>query len=45
MARNFKKLQAKMDPVARAGNEQRVREELQRMVLAELRGAVPEDEP
>ena len=39
MARNFKELQAKMDPVNRAENEQRVREELQRMALDELRNA------
>jgi len=39
MARNYKELQAKMDPAGRADNEQRVREELQRMALEELRGA------
>src|SRR6266496_2903465 len=39
MARNFKGLQAKMDPASRADNAQRVREELQRMALEELRGA------
>src|SRR5450755_2599092 len=39
MARNFKELQAKMDPASRADNEQRVREELQRMALDELRNA------
>jgi len=39
MARNFKELQAKMDPASRADNKRRVREELQRMALEELRGA------
>ena len=39
MARNYKELQAKMDPAHRADNQQRVREELQRMALEELRGA------
>jgi transcriptional regulator with XRE-family HTH domain len=39
MARNYKELQAKMDPASRADNPQRVREELQRMALEELRGA------
>jgi transcriptional regulator with XRE-family HTH domain len=39
MARNFKELQAKMEPASRAENEQRVREELQRMALDELRNA------
>ncbi len=39
MARNYKELQAKMDPTSRADNQQRVREELQRMALEELRGA------
>jgi DNA-binding XRE family transcriptional regulator len=39
MARNYKELQAKMDPASRADNQQRVREELQRMALEELRGA------
>jgi transcriptional regulator with XRE-family HTH domain len=39
MARNFKELQAKMDPASRAENVQRVREELQRMALDELRNA------
>src|SRR5580693_4198033 len=39
MARNFKELQAKMDPASRADNAQRVREELQRMALEDLRGA------
>jgi hypothetical protein len=37
MARNFKELQAKMDPAARSDNRQRVREELQRIALDELR--------
>ena len=39
MARNFKELQEKMDPANRAGNRQRVRDELQRMALDELRSA------
>jgi transcriptional regulator with XRE-family HTH domain len=39
MARNYKELQAKMDPTSRADNERRVREELQRMALDELRSA------
>ncbi|HTB19102.1 MAG TPA: XRE family transcriptional regulator [Bryobacteraceae bacterium] len=39
MARNFKELQAGMDPGARADNRQRVRDELQRMALDELRSA------
>lgn len=39
MARNFKALQAKMDPASRADNTRRVSEELQRMALEELRGA------
>ena len=39
MARSYKDLQAKMDPLSRAENKQRVREELQRMALEELRGA------
>lgn len=39
MARNYKELQAKMDPASLADNQQRVREELQRMALEELRGA------
>ena len=30
MARNYKELQAKMDPASRADNERRVREELAR---------------
>ncbi len=37
MARNFKELQAKMDPASRSDNRQRVRDELQRMALDELR--------
>jgi transcriptional regulator with XRE-family HTH domain len=39
MARNFRELQAKMDPAARADNERRVREELRRMALDEIRNA------
>ena len=39
MARNFKELQSKMDPAAVADIEQRVRDELQRMALDELRSA------
>jgi len=39
MARNYKELQAKMDPASLADNQRRVREELQRMALEELRGA------
>jgi len=39
MARNFRELQEKMDPVARADNRQRVRDELRRMALDELRSA------
>src|SRR5205807_1225665 len=39
MARNYKELQAKMDPGSREDNAQRVREELQRMALEELRSA------
>jgi transcriptional regulator with XRE-family HTH domain len=39
MARNFKELQAKMDPASRADNTRRVSEELRRMALEELRGA------
>ena len=39
MARNFKELQARMDPAGRSGNRQRVREELRRMALDELRSA------
>lgn len=39
MARNYKELQARMDPASRADNKRRVREELQRMALEELRGA------
>jgi DNA-binding XRE family transcriptional regulator len=39
MARNFKQLQEKMDPAARIDNAWRVRDELQRMALDELRSA------
>jgi predicted XRE-type DNA-binding protein len=39
MARNYKELQAKMDPASVADNRVRVREELQRMALEELRCA------
>jgi transcriptional regulator with XRE-family HTH domain len=39
MARNYKELQAKMDRASLADNKRRVREELQRMALEELRGA------
>ena len=39
MARNFKELQAKMDPASVADNRRRVGEELQRMALEELRSA------
>ena len=39
MARNYKELQAKMDPVSVADNRVRIREELQRMALEELRCA------
>ena len=39
MARSYKELQAKMDPASRADNERRVREELRRMALEELRDA------
>jgi len=39
MARNFKELQEKMDPARRSDNRQRVRDELQRMALDELRSA------
>ncbi|MGA2183372.1 MAG: XRE family transcriptional regulator [Bryobacteraceae bacterium] len=39
MARNYKELQAKMDPASRADNARRVRDELQRMALDELRRA------
>jgi DNA-binding XRE family transcriptional regulator len=37
--RNYKELQAKMNPADVAENKQRVREELQRMALDELRNA------
>src|SRR5579862_6685318 len=39
MARNYKELQAKIDPTSLRDNQRRVREELQRMALEELRGA------
>ena len=39
MVRNYKELQAKMDPASRADNQRRVHQELQRMALEELRGA------
>lgn len=39
MARNYTELQAKMDPASRADNARRVRGELQRMALDELRRA------
>ena len=39
MSRNFKELQAKMDPGSRAENMEAVRNELQRMALDELRQA------
>ena len=39
MARNYKELQAKMDPASVADNKRRVHEELRRMALEELRGA------
>ncbi len=39
MARNFKELQAAMDLASRSDNEQRVRAELQRIALDELRTA------
>ena len=39
MARNYRELQAKMDPASRADNQRRVREELKRMALEELRSA------
>jgi transcriptional regulator with XRE-family HTH domain len=39
MAKTFRELQAKMDPATRADNVRRVREEIQRMALEELRGA------
>jgi DNA-binding XRE family transcriptional regulator len=39
MARNYKELQARMDPASRAENNRRVREELERMALEELRSA------
>jgi DNA-binding XRE family transcriptional regulator len=39
MARNYKELQARMDPASRSDNNQRVRAELERMALEELRSA------
>ena len=39
MARNYKELQTKMDPVSLADNKKQVHEEIQRMSLEELRGA------
>ena len=39
MARNYKELQAKMNPADVAENKRRVREELHRMALDELRNA------
>jgi hypothetical protein len=36
MARNFKELQAEMDPATCAHNQQLVRDELRRMALDEL---------
>lgn len=39
MSRNYKELQAKMNPADVAENKRRVREELQRMALDELRNA------
>jgi len=39
MARNYKELQAKMDPASRAANQHRVRQEMHRMALEELRNA------
>lgn len=39
MARNFKELQARMDPASRANTAERVREELLRMALEEVRSA------
>ena len=39
MARSYKELQTKMDPASRADNVQKVREELERMALEEVRSA------
>src|SRR5712692_3846957 len=39
MARNYKELQARMDPASRADNNRLVRAELERMALEELRSA------
>jgi hypothetical protein len=41
MARNFKELEDKMDPAARAEVDRRVREELQRIALDEPHNAEP----
>src|SRR5437588_286635 len=41
MAGNFKELQAKIDRASRADNAHRVREELQRIALEELRSSKP----
>jgi hypothetical protein len=38
MARNYKELQAKMDPESLRDNKRRVREELKRLALRDLRG-------
>jgi len=38
MARDFRELQARMDPASRADNRERVRAELKRMALEQLRG-------
>lgn len=39
MARNYKELQARMDPADRTRNQDRVKEELRRMALEDLRSA------
>jgi len=39
MARNYRELQARMDPTSRVENQRRVGEELRRMALEELRSA------
>jgi hypothetical protein len=41
MARNFKELQEKMAPASRSDNEQRVRDELQRIAIDKFRSADP----
>jgi hypothetical protein len=41
MARNFKELQAKMDPATSAENQKLVRKELRRMALDKFRRAKP----